>query len=259
MYDNFKNNKNLIIIGILVIIILFFYFKNKKEHLTYEIQPVLNIAKIYADASGTTTFNILQANKLMANNIDIGTLKVKDNNIDISGNINITTNNLKIIDNLDLIGTLNISQAYYTCTINGSLNMAAINGSMNIIASKWWNSDRKITSISRDKNKTIANDLTNGIFTGFDKNKIYILEANIHLYINVNPTTVESFIARWKKDNQNEELTKVIVYREYSNNISLNTIIFATGSDSYSLTLQKNSSNIYNNIDVSITIAITEI
>ena len=269
IYDNLKKYKNLIVISILILIILFLYFKNKKEHLLVGIEPVLNITKLYADASGTATFNNLQVTKLTANELDIsGT-----NKDDINTSNNITVKNIKIYDNLDISGSINIltTRAYYTCVVQGTLNLPEINKSiikkytshMNIIARKWWNSDRKITNVSNDKNNTITNDITNGIFTRFDKNKVYKLEAYIHLYVvfNTSYNIVDKLIARWVRDNGGEELSNVCIQLSKNTyNIVLSTIIIATGSDSYTLTLQKYGMNTYYyEIQSSIIIAITEL
>lgn len=273
IYEDLKKNKNLIIISLLIIIILILYFKNKNEYLT-STESILNIAKIYADVSGTVSFNNLQTNNLQSNNLltnelDIlGKLKIKDNNIDASANINV--NNLKVINNLDISGTLNILKVYYTCVINGTLNISVINQNMvpnslstqhmNITSNKWWNSDMKITSISNDYNNTISNN-TNGIFTGFDKNKLYKLYACIHLSIGLKgiSKSTDSWTIRWKKSN-GEEISTAYLPSQLSKNLTLSTVIFATGSDSYILTLQRyGDSSYYTSIYASITITVTEI
>jgi hypothetical protein len=252
-----KKYKNLIIISILIIIVLFLYFKNKKEHLLVGTEPVLNIAKIYADASGTATFNDLKANKITTNNIDL------------SGNM--TVNNLKVINNLDVSGSLNVSKAYYTCTLQGQLNKDAINNTLidgndnglsahlRIINVAYWSS-YTITGQSYDKNKIIVNDFQTGVLSGFDINKVYKLEAYISLCIKDTQGAGDYWVARWKRGNAGDELTSVIVPVQQDNmNLTLTTIVFATGSELYNLTLQKKGKYVnQNGPDASITIVVSE-
>jgi hypothetical protein len=74
-----------IAIAILLLIIFVVYRKNK-EHLMVGSEPVLNVAKIYADASGTVSFNnVNSAGNLTTKNISA-------NNINSAGNL--TTNDI---------------------------------------------------------------------------------------------------------------------------------------------------------------------
>jgi hypothetical protein len=72
-----------IIIAILVIVILFFIWNNNKEHLTGN-EAVFNIAKVYADATGTVNFNNIRTTG-NANFNKITGVDVSGGNLDVSG------------------------------------------------------------------------------------------------------------------------------------------------------------------------------
>ena len=72
-----------IIILIILLIMIYLLYNKNKEHLLVGAEPVMNIAKIYSDASGTASFN----------NLNIGgKIFSPNNNLDISANI--TTNSI---------------------------------------------------------------------------------------------------------------------------------------------------------------------
>jgi hypothetical protein len=92
-----------IAIAILLLIIFVVYRKNK-EHLTVGTEPVLNIAKIYADATGTVTFNNINniakiiTTDLSANNISNNKLRVIDISANNINSDNISNNKLIVTD-----------------------------------------------------------------------------------------------------------------------------------------------------------------
>ncbi len=241
-----------------------------------KFESILNIKKIYNDISGTNTFNNVETNNLFTKDINIADfLKVKSNNIDISGNI--TVNNLKVFENLN-IGrnfNLNITKQYYVFQINGRLAVSSIikpnivnnyTPHMYIIDEKWWVIDKKILEKG---NGIISANIKDGKIYGFDKNKIYKLEATIQLHIvsSPSPTKFENFVARWKNKN-GDELSRKVVHKMGDladsitniSDITLKTNIFATGSDKYILTLQSyGRNNIRYRTDISVIIIITEI
>jgi hypothetical protein len=88
------------IILILILIILFLLYSKKNEHLFVASEPIINISKVYADASGTVNFNHLSLG---------GKITSTNNNLDISGNI--TTRDISAKDisanNLSTNGIVN--------------------------------------------------------------------------------------------------------------------------------------------------------
>lgn len=97
------------IILILILIILFLLYTKKKEHLFVGSEPIINLAKVYADASGTSTFNNIGANTLLINNKSDIFGKTTLNGIT-------TLNGKSIINNkLDVSGV---------ATINGNLDVS---------------------------------------------------------------------------------------------------------------------------------------
>ena len=85
--------KTIYIISIILIIIIFFLHTKKKEHLLASNEAVNNIAKIYADVSGTVAFNNIKT----TGNLDVsGVARFnKITGVDISG-IDISGGNLDV-------------------------------------------------------------------------------------------------------------------------------------------------------------------
>lgn len=133
---------------------------------------------------------------------------------------------------------------------------------MNILSNKYF-TNKEITSKSNHKNNTISINVINGELIGFDKDKTYKLEAYIHIYMNEFMTlraTNGSWVSRWIRGNSGEELSNVLVNsNSNTRHVTLSTIIFASGSESYTLTLQKNGTKTFISINASISIAITEL
>ncbi len=293
IYITLTKYKKIIIIGILILFIFFLYFKNKKENLTVieEDELISNIIKKYTDNSGTFIFNNLNSNKLITNNINISELiKIRNNidpsgnfNIDSSGNFNIdpsdnlnnntdisgnmTVNNLKINNNLDILGALNIIKTYYTCTLVGTLDLNKIRASIvkfmstdiKLISDYWW-TQREIKNISYDKNNTIDTDFKNGVINGFDEKKVYKLEVYIHLYILSEDYLDDDFIVKWINNSNNTELSKVTIsLNKVKYHTTLTNNICATGGNSYTLSLQKYGADYHNSIQTTTTIVITEL
>ena len=107
-----------ILVIILLVIILLLY--NKKENFIVGNEAISNIASVYADVSGTATFNNVRTNDIKTNDIRTNNLNILDK-FDASGtstfnNIrtnNLRTNNLNISNNLDISGNLNILGKIY--------------------------------------------------------------------------------------------------------------------------------------------------
>ncbi len=271
IYITLKKYKKIIISIIFILIIIFLYFKNMKEHLTFNNESILNIEKIFADVSGVVTFNNLKVNNLTAKEIDMSNLiKIEGSNINVTGIDNLNINQLNVLNDLDISGTLNMIKEYYTCTINGTVNVGVINQNMipntmfskhmNILSNSWW-VNREINSITSDKNNTILPNFTDGKIYGFNKDKIYKLDASINLNMNLETSVIYNFwVGRWI-NSDSTELTNIYVISEFSKNVTLNIITFASGSDNYTLTLQRygNSTNTNNTIYASISISITEL
>jgi hypothetical protein len=89
--------KTIYIISIILIIIIFFLHTKKKEHLLASNEAVNNIAKIYADVSGTVAFNNIKTtgNASVTGNLDvsgvarfnkIAGVDISGGNLDVSGN-----------------------------------------------------------------------------------------------------------------------------------------------------------------------------
>lgn len=116
----------LVLIGLIILLLI-----KKNEHFLTGNEAVLNIAKIYADASGTTTFNnlktnnIINSNKINTTDLDIsGSIYSKnDLNIDISGYYISTNGNLNVANKLDISNNLNINT---TLNVNSILNLAGV-------------------------------------------------------------------------------------------------------------------------------------
>ena len=84
---------------IFILIILIIYLNKRVTESFTVTEAVQNIAKVYADTSGTVMFNNINAN----GNINANSIKIS-NNIDISGNLDIS-GNTNINNNLYLAGT----------------------------------------------------------------------------------------------------------------------------------------------------------
>lgn len=131
--------KPVYIISFILIAIIILLLIKKNENFTSN-EAVVNIAKIYADASGTATFNNLKStnlntNKISTNNLDIsGTIK-NTGNLNISGNLNIAnkldiSNNLNVNTILNMVG-VDIRTYLIGCTlVNQSLSTKANSGSL---------------------------------------------------------------------------------------------------------------------------------
>jgi hypothetical protein len=99
------------IILILILIILFLLYNKKNEHLFVASEPVINIAKVYADASGTVNFNNIKLEGKISstnNNLDISANTTTINNLNLQGKITSTNNNLDISANTTTINNLNL-------------------------------------------------------------------------------------------------------------------------------------------------------
>jgi hypothetical protein len=95
------------IILILILIILFLLYTKKNEHLFVGSEPVINIAKVYADASGTVNFNNIKLEGKITstnNNLDISANTTTINNLNLQGKILSTNNNLDISANINTSG-----------------------------------------------------------------------------------------------------------------------------------------------------------
>ncbi len=120
------NVKVLIGIVLIIFIALLLIYKNTEAFTADE--SILNIAKIYADASGTAYFNDISVNNLDT----INNLKIQ-NNLDISGVLlvvkqNSNSKNLVIKDNiisnnLDVSGVLNAKQINTADLITNNMNI----------------------------------------------------------------------------------------------------------------------------------------
>ena len=97
-----------ILVIILLVIIILLY--NKKENFIVGNEAINNIASVYADVSGTATFNNVRTKDIITNDIRTNNLNILEK-LDASGTStfnNIRTNNLNISNNLDISGNLNI-------------------------------------------------------------------------------------------------------------------------------------------------------
>ena len=97
-----------IVIAILIIVILCFIWNNNKEHLTGN-EAVLNIARVYTDASGSVNFNNIRTtgNLGVTGNLDVSGV-ARFNNIKTTGNLDISGGNLDVSGSARFAGPTNI-------------------------------------------------------------------------------------------------------------------------------------------------------
>jgi hypothetical protein len=117
------------IIGIIIFVLLILIlFKNNEGFLTGN-ESVANITKVYADASGTATFNNINSNKITTNKITTAEINITGTgntifpitgNLDVSGNTRLKQN-LTVAGNLDLSGNLQVTGSNVNRIVNGAL------------------------------------------------------------------------------------------------------------------------------------------
>jgi len=235
------------IIIFLLVIIIILWFQKRSESFT-NAEAVQNLARLYADASGTLIVNNIKSmNNISSNQIKVG-------NIDVSGNMDIS-GNIKIKGNIDISGTINGgSKEYLSASYGGKLTeafftavKAGVDGnnysSHFPILNRGFYTDFIINrNLQLDKSQAIQFDSVGGWFI-LNPNKLYRIE--VHMQVNVWDTESQGdwFTARLigkKPDNTDLELARAdaVIYQD-NVNIMLTTIAIASGYNKVYPTLQK--------------------